>query len=370
MTFSTEGQYLIHLIACAIGNIAPEEKPEHLSFEKVYEIGIKHEVANIAFYSVEKLLFQPTEELSDKWRDRRDIAISRDINQSFARSEIVELFSESGIEIIELQGTEIKKLYPGTEYRTMSDIDFIIKIDNLNKAKSILEDLGYKCKVVDESEVDGFRSPNICVEIHTDYFPEYCEYHGILPSPFDVENVNKIDVFYAYNMLHIAKHYYGRGCGIRRVLDVYFLNKAYESIIDRKFVDSILNKAGIFDFVSKISILADCWFSGKDTPKELKYMEEYILYSGVHGNEKILMENHLKKSFKNIRLLKTKYFFKRIFPSRVEMCQKYPKLEKCVLLYPFCCVHRFFSTIFNKKKRNIVFETAKNVLSSNPERKI
>ena len=49
-----------------------------------------------------------------------------------------------------------------------------------------------------------------------------CTIHGEQPEELP-EGLSAEDAFYAYNILHIAKHYHYGGCGIRRVLDVYYL---------------------------------------------------------------------------------------------------------------------------------------------------
>ena len=53
--FANEYEYLVHLLQCAISDEQPVEKPAELSFEKVFEYGRTHEVANIAYVSLLKL---------------------------------------------------------------------------------------------------------------------------------------------------------------------------------------------------------------------------------------------------------------------------------------------------------------------------
>ena len=53
--FQDEFDYLIHLVRCAVHGEAPQELPEGFDFQRVYECGEYHHIANIAFYSVEKL---------------------------------------------------------------------------------------------------------------------------------------------------------------------------------------------------------------------------------------------------------------------------------------------------------------------------
>jgi len=61
-------EYLIHLIYCAVHDEQPLEKPEEVSFYNVLHLGKIHEVANIAYLSVERLEKKPPQEIYDEWK--------------------------------------------------------------------------------------------------------------------------------------------------------------------------------------------------------------------------------------------------------------------------------------------------------------
>lgn len=61
--FKNECKYLVHLIKCALQDKEPTEIPKNLSFDKVFEYGKEHEVANIAFVSVQRLHKKPKDDL-------------------------------------------------------------------------------------------------------------------------------------------------------------------------------------------------------------------------------------------------------------------------------------------------------------------
>ncbi len=342
--FLDECDYLIHLIRCAIHGLQPRELPEELDFKWVYECGAFHQVANIAFYSVEKLAKKPDEALYRKWEACRDKAVVRHINQSYAAQEIRSSFQDAGIRWLEVQGTKIKPLYPQPEWRTMSDIDFLIDQENLPKAAQILQNLGYQWTEKPGVEVDGFRSPNINVEIHSQYFPKKNVYHDLLEPPFaSVEKTGQyaLNEFYLYNILHIAKHYFGDGCGIRRVLDVYYLNRNYGQIIDRAYIQSILERGKADDFAAEISGLADIWFGEREQSVPRSEMARSILGAGLHGNRTTQMKNHVKQTLTHpTRFTKFKYLVGRILGTGGKLQRTYPILKRYPILTPFCWLHR------------------------------
>ncbi len=360
MEILNEYDYLIHLVKCAIHNEQPQEIPNHLSLETVYDYGVEHDIANIAFYSVEKLLEKPQESLYEKWELCRDLALTRDINQSFARDEILAEFKKEKIRCLEVQGTKIKEFYPSPEYRTMSDLDFIIDLDNLEKAKKILENLGYECKDIGGVEIDGFRSPNINIELHTEYFPKTSDYYEIMRPPFESSEENgeyDINEFYIYNMLHIAKHYFAKGCGIRRVLDVYYLNLNYGEILAKEYVDSVVEKANATDFVNRISALAQFWFGNGEYSDQIYSMAKYICESPLHGTEQNGMNNRLRGLYgEGTKFSKLKYTFRRVFLVGGTMYDHYPFLKKWKILYPFCWIHRFVRFLLNPKANGALEE--------------
>lgn len=355
--FSDECEYLLHLVRCAIHDLQPQELPEGLLFGRVYECGVYHHVANIAFYSVERLTNKPEVELYRKWEDCRNMAVVRHINQIYAAQEIREGFLAAGIRWIEVQGTRIKPLYPQPEWRTMSDIDFIIDRENLPEAAEILKMLGYICKDSHGVEVDGFRSPNINVEIHTEYFPEASQYYSTMRPPFaSVEETGAYDAneFYLYNILHIAKHYFLNGCGIRRVLDAYYLNKNYSQIIDGSYIKSILERANAADFAAELAELANTWFGMEEQDFPKTKMARFFIQSGLHGTRANELKNHLAKTFDStVRFAKLKYFLRRVLGTPKNLRKDYPVLERYIFLYPFCWLYRTFRALKPQKLKRL-----------------
>lgn len=349
--------YLIHLLRCGIYGDIPEEIPKGMSFRNVYDYAMKHDVANLAFYAVEKLRYPPESELYKTWSMRRDLALMRDMHQDFARSELVEAFTKRGIPFKELQGTALKKLYPAPEYRTMSDLDFIVEKSKLGQCGEILTELGYHCKTQGDFEVDGVRSPNIFVEIHTDYFTETSEYFSVMNAPAfhcELTEKEKITELYLYNILHTAKHYYAGGCGIRRVLDMYYLDIFYARCIDEKYVNRVLGEADLTVFASNLSALAQSWF-GEQAPGNISdAMVNYILSSGLHGTRENIINSKLRKESTDGKVTfwtKVKYIFGRLFPKKSVMIQKFPVLKKWGILYPFLWIYRIISMISGKNRR-------------------
>lgn len=367
-----EYDYLIHLLRCSIHGDIPEELPEGMSFSKVYEYAMEHDMANLAFCAVDRLERKPDQQLYDTWKLRHDLALARDMNQEFARQELVDAFHKQQIPYKELQGTVLKKLYPRTEYRTMSDLDFIVESVSLEKCREILQNLGYFVKTKGENEVDGFRKPGIYVEIHSDYFHKKSDYFGLMELSFsstDPMGTDALTELYLYTVLHTAKHYFAGGCGIRRVLDMYFVDVNYGDRVDRDTVDRVLSKAGLRDFANSLSVLALEWFGNRISGLANDAMEQHIFISGLHGTRENYISSKLNRIEKGNHFTlgtKVKYLFTRLFPGDEVMLKNYAYLRKYRILYPFCWIHRIFSMLLGRRRKNamldlrLVLETKKD----------
>lgn len=348
-TFLDECDYLIHLVRCGIHGLQPQELPDGLDFEQVYQWGVYHHVANIAFYSVERLERKPDPKLYQTWQRCRDQAVVREINQSYAAQELREAMQNAGVRWLEVQGTGIKPLYPQPDFRTMSDLDFIIDPESIPKVKEILEALGYEYEDVYGAEVDAHRSPNINVEMHTEYFLQDCQYRPVMHSPFDSvddQGQCRIDAFYLYNILHTAKHYFSSGCGIRRVLDAYYLDEVYGQSIDKAYVQGVLEQAEAADFAGEFLSLARAWFGKEERDIPRSRMEIYIWNSGLHGSGFNAQKNSLEKTVDTTAPFgKLKYLLRRLLGNREDLRTRYPVLERHKVLYPICWLRRVFSAL-------------------------
>ena len=318
--------YLIHLIKCAIHNVQPAEKPDGLSFSDIYKHSVLHDVANIAFYSVQRLQKKPDNKLYNAWEQKCYNAIQRDIYQSSARKKIVSAFASAGIRSLEIQGTKFKPMYPKPEYRTMSDIDFIVDKKNLKQANDVMRPLGYECDIFYNLESVAKGAHQVTVEIHTSFFDDSSEYLHLFKDadPFKYASETgeglcyeaDADTFYLYSVCHFLKHFKGRGCGIRRVLDMYYLKKNFSDKIDRQYIESALEKGGHSQTVNDVFRLADAWFGDGTDGSDLNEIKEFIYTSGIHGNTLNKTKNMMEKAEMQGGSAKFKYFKRLLFPPR------------------------------------------------------
>ncbi len=354
----TNYEYLIHLIASVLNGTTPIEKPEHISFVDVFQCGLKHFVANIAYYGIEKLTLKPDMDLLSQWEQERDKWVLKDINQGVARSEIVGLLQKQNIPFIEAQGTVVKKFYTQSDWRAMSDIDFIVSLTDLPKTKAVFKELWFVPKSISELEIDAIRKPDIFVEMHSDFFYTG-EYSTALPNPFecckDESNRLKDEYFYLYNFLHFCKHYFGNGCGIRNIMDLYLINKQLLPNINEEFIKEKLIELKLDEFHIQISNLANIWFDENVVYKDTyQAVEEYLFDCGVYGNLDIALKNKFQKQKKaGMHFIKLRHIWSLIFLSPEHIAKKYSIKKHIKLLYLPLSIYRIIGVIFKKLPKSL-----------------
>lgn len=353
--YKTEFEYLLHLLKSVLENTQPQEKPETLSFEKLFNLAREHSVANMAFYAVERLSVQPAEPLMSEWRELRDKAIVKDITQLSDLELIGEAMSAGGVRFLPLKGSVLKNLYPQSDMRTMSDIDMLIDEENAEKAREIMLSLGYTCEHFGYDVHDVyFKKPVMNVEIHRALFGEEGqEFREIFKDPMSMckptdgaEYHFTDESFLAYILAHAAKHYNEGGTGIRSFMDIWVYLNAKGGAVDSERVFAMLEPSGFSGSARDFVRLSEIWFGSAESSEKYDKMTAYILSCGTYGTIQNSVENKVRAKGK------VNYLFRLVFPTFEHMKQHYPILKKTPLLLPFCWLKRLVTKPFINHKQN------------------
>lgn len=372
MKIQNEYDCLIYLIKCVIHGFVPENIPDNISFEKVLSLAAENEVANFAFLAVKRMKNPPSPDIMKLWEQEYWKGVKRDVTQSRIREEVLSALHKNEIYTLELQGTVVKKYYPESHLRMMSDIDLIIQKEKLTKAEEVMKALGYEVSHSDESETVAFKN-QFCVELHTDFFSEECTVNNTLKNPFsyaelgDDYNAYVSDtVFYLFHLLHTIKHSLNRGSGIRRIIDLYYLENAMQAKIDKEYIDSALKEYGLFEQKEKLLKVKEHWF-GKDSDGEFDGISEFeneVRVSGLHGTKNLHYKHKFERAKKSGKhFVKLRYLLSFVFPSKESIYEDYPFCKKHHYPLLLCFIHRFNCIVFNRKKRKNVkriFDRFKN----------
>lgn len=351
--YKNEFDYLIHLLKCVLTDEKPDEKPDSISFKRLFKLARDHSVANMAFYAVEQLSVQPEEPLLSEWSQLRDKDIVKDITQLSELEMIGTAFAEAGVRFLPLKGCILKNYYPQSDMRTMSDIDILIDEENAAKVRDVLSELGYSCEEfgIDVHDV-YFKPPVMNVEVHRQFFGTHGqEFIGVFDdafamcSPPEGSRYSFTDeCFFAYILSHTAKHYNDGGTGIRSIMDIWVYMKAKGASLNAEKACSMLDGSGLGELVRDFIKLSQIWFDGAEGTEKYQKMTGYILSSGTYGTIENSVENRVQNGGK------LHYLFRAMFPDFFYMKQTYPVLQKAPVLLPFCWLARLITKPLANRK--------------------
>ena len=245
-----------------------------------------------------------SEELRTEWKKHIYRQIFHFQTLARAEQELLHALDELGVCTLVLKGTSAARYYPTPQYRTMGDIDLLIKPENHQQAAECLQKLGY---VEDTNFLQtmkdrhrSFKKGNITVELHR-YFAEastpiqnevldrylFADMVPLRHTPTDLPNGLVL-------IEHIAQHL-ETGIGLRQMVDwMMYVN----AVLDDEMWEHSFRAAAQATGMEKLAITVTrmcqmylglpksiTWPSVADDTAASDLMT-YVLESGNFGNKR------------------------------------------------------------------------------------
>ena len=286
--------------------------------------------------------------------------ISLSERQNFEINRLFKLFEENKIDYLPLKGTLLKRMYPKSEMRIMSDADILIRTEQHDAIRPIMLDLGYAEKIESNHEF-VWEKGNIVFELHKRLIPsynkDYYNYYGdgwrlAVPSS---DNCTRYEMSAEDEMIyiftHYAKHYRDAGVGIKHILDLW-VYKSYKPELDNDYILAELKKLQLDVFYKHTMNTLEVWFGNGTPTEQTKLISDVIFNSGVYGTHRAHVLSDAVKISKTVgssQKTKLKKTLEMVFLPYSSMTMKYPFLKKAPVLLPIMWVVRWFEAIFIKK---------------------
>lgn len=338
---------------------------DSVDWNEVLRLAQIHSVQAIIYMAVNKLDRKPPIYTELKEQFLRSVNISA--LQETGMEQIIKKLTAENINHMLMKGYVLRNYYPDNEARTFGDIDFLINENDRDKSHKALLDIGFKYDEEGYNKyVWTYNKGILHIEVHTDiiyeklfndfdyisYFREKVDNKVLIKD--NTYELRKEDHF-LYVLVHLAKHFYNAGVGVRMILDVVVFLQKYGNIMDFEYINKELSYIQLKDFANIIFYICKKYFASdiECTPIEQKYLDEimeYILNHGVFGLEDKDIQGI---SFQKIGDKGIKLFIKKAFPDLSTMKRIYPwfKDGKKYML-PYAWLRRMLYFITNKKKRN------------------
>lgn len=360
-----EHDYLINLLSAVIDDAQPQSPPEALEWEKLYQLSVRHGISNMAWYGIMKLnsAHRPPQDILMKFKNEYKMAIAKEATQHMTVEQVLKTFEEHRISCLPLKGYLLKYLYPRPDMRLMADIDILIKHEQAEQIKELMLDMGFTAKHQGGKHDIYYRVPYMNMEMHRKLISDESPYSAYLSKTWDRAGLKAdyqyvyqltIEDFFIYLIIHLTKHYAGKGTGIRSFMDICLYNRRYKQTMDWNYIWTELAKIGLREFAENIMGLCGVWFEGAESNALYDEMAEYILYSGVYGTRQHSVISAMGASAHKrlpIGIARQMYRLKLFFPPLYIMKIQYPFLERVPELLPACWVLRGIRCLLFKRKR-------------------
>jgi len=323
----------------------------------IYRLAKKHDLAHVVSSFVYRNKVEIDQEFQARLRREEIMSVYRYEQMKYTFGEVCSFFDEAEISYIPLKGSVLRPYYPYESMRTSCDIDILIHEEDLETAINSLEIRGYRCGDRNYHDVSLYSPNKIHLELHFNIQENMDNLDAVLKDAWEYAIPANSSSRYAFSkeffafhiFAHMAYHFVSGGCGIRSLLDIWVME--HKMGISYLCAKDLLTKAGIYQFASEMSKLAQQCFTHNVRDPFSDSVLKYIFQGGVYGSA----ENHIAVD-KSKTGSSAAYALKRLFLPYKSMIIIYPLLRTAPYLLPFCWVARWIKAIFGGKSSRIVSE--------------
>ena len=321
---------------------------------ELYTLSSGHDLAHMLASVLIREGLVPEGELGEQLKKKKLLAAFRYSQISRELASICEVLEDAAIPYIPLKGSVIRRLYREGWLRTSSDIDILVRTEDVERARlAVIEELDYTQTNENGHEIGLYSPTGVHFELHKALVEKesYAAFDEVLQHVWEHATVAEGTeyryelsdaMFYYYHVAHMAKHYMNGGCGIRSFMDMYVLMTDDEKLLSAR--RELLAAGGLANFEKHALELTRVWFAGAEHSDTTRFMQRFILSGGTYGS----VDNGvaLKKSKKG----GFGYLLSRIWLPYDRLKYQYPYLngrKYLILWYEIC---RWWRLLLHKDK--------------------
>ena len=330
---------------------------------QIYAISNRCDMAHLFGYAMEKQgIISPENEFFSKFQKQQYLAVYRYEGMKYEIERICFAFERNGIDFILLKGAELRSIYPEPWMRTSSDIDILVKSEDIDRATEvIMAESGYSRATDTLHDRSFFSEGNVHIELHFDLLEEdransasevLCDVwsHSIPAKERKHRYILCDEMFYFYHIAHIAKHVEYAGVGMRPFIDLWLLNHCNNSKSLEKRAE-LLSRCGLERFANVCEELAEHWLGKRALSETGKKFETFILNCSTYGSEQnriLLIQDNLGGTNRSV--------WRRICMPSDQIKFAYPILQRHKWLTPVFQVVRWCKLLSGKMAKKAINE--------------
>lgn len=404
---NTQQRDFLKIISAALTNQPPDFQGYQLAedWKRLHKITSEQKLLPMVYDQLYRLpAFQKAPvSLQQKWMGEALAAAGKQVIQIESFAQVCDELTRRRIRYVVLKGISCRVWYAQPELRPSSDEDILIDLENLQACHEVLRELQFINEkaldvpdIQEEQEITYLaQDGSLYLEVHLNAIGKENEMQKLLNEQFTnlLDKTEKITFeghdFFVLKpteqmiqlMSHFYKHLYGSGVGIRQMIDLLLGIQKLSERIDwdkfgqflkdhhmQKLFAAILN-AGTDYLHLEFENIPRMFIRKKVRPEALL---DDMFAGGIYG----FGENNDRKlsGFAAVEIDSGENKWKRIlFPSRIRLGDRYPKLREKPYLYPYFVVKRWFELFLEYgsgkekrellKKRMSIAEKRKQVLN-------
>lgn len=318
-----ESLYLTHLMVRGLRDDAPEDLPQGVTWERIFELSSQNCVDGLTWHSV-RFASGLSSDLVNKWgRRARETALRR-IRFDAERDLLAASLASAGLSSMPLKGAAFAHLYPDLDMRAMGDNDvlygiieqdeygvwrvggdsFAQRLELMDAARDklvkVMEGLGYTAHIdglmADCHDYKFTKPPLLIFEMHHAITNKWVSEDTPFANPwFGARSVGVRhaadegfimemgkEAEYAYFVYHALKHLLFGGIGVRVLSDIRVMLDAWAKDMDWNLVESYLGPCGALDFEADLRGLCNRAFSESLEPSDYRWIARMV-EGGVYG---------------------------------------------------------------------------------------
>lgn len=268
------------------------------------------------------------------------------------------VFDANGIDYVPMKGCILKGLYPQPEMRTMGDADVLIRIEQYDNIKNVMNRFGFTEDIWSHYDVH-WSSKELLVELHYRLFSEehedICRYFEDGWSKVQKTSGSRYDFtaedHYMYIFTHMTKHFRFGGVGARHITDLYVYRRTHPEM-DEQQLDRVLEQLNLLKFHRNIQKVLAVWFEGAADEYVTDLITTYVFSGGAFGtleNELHSRELIRAQNSSGINHSKMRSILKMTFPPLSYLRLSYNVLFDHPWLFPVFWVVRWFDILLNRR---------------------
>ena len=262
----TATELFFALVRCSIGtaDILPIA-PTREQWEELFDIARKQALQGVAFEAIGKLPKEqrPDAEILLPWYNDSEIIKSK--NDDLTRKAVIlsDKFREEGFENCILKGQGIARYYPNPRLRVSGDIDLwlnggcdrIISYvrELLPESKSVYHHIDFP--MFDDVDVEiHYRPTWLCNPLYNSRLQKFFtaaakeQFANTASTEFGMLHMPTTTFNLIYIQLHIFRHLFDEGIGLRQVMDYYFVLQQEMSHEEKRLCVKTLKSIGQYRF--------------------------------------------------------------------------------------------------------------------------